>query len=259
MAALLPHDLSWIQAHAPDDGSVRITELSSSYVTIGLWGPKARDVLSQVTDDDLSNDTFPYYTGQQIEVGAIPVTALRISYVGELGWELYTRTEYATALWDKLWEVGQAFNMVMVGGGAFDSLRLEKGYRLWGADIHTDYNPYEAGIGWAVKLKKDDFIGKESLEKIKMNGVTRKLCCLTLDTGGVLMGKEPVVKNGKKLGYVTSANYGYSVGKFIAYAYLPIEHAQAGEQVEIMYFNEPISATVSDEPLFDKGMARLKG
>src|SRR5262249_25138452 len=155
------------------------------------------------------------------------------SYAGELGWELYTPTEYALRLWDVLWEAGQPAGVIAAGSGAFDSLRLEKGYRLWGTDIHTDYTPYEAGIDWAVRLGKGDFIGRQALIKVKESGIMRKLCCLTLDEPGVALGKEPILHNGTPVGYVTSANYGYSVGKFIAYAYLPLSCAAVGSQVEL--------------------------
>ncbi len=231
---ILPHDMGWMQRYAPDDGSVQITDLSSSYVTIGLWGPKARYVMDVVCEEYSADEPFAYYTGRQMTIDTVPVTALRISYVGEYGWELYTRAEFGARLWDVLWEAGQAHNMVMVGAGAFDSLRLEKGYRLWGADIHTDYNPYEAGIGWAVKLKKDAFVGKEAAAAVKAGGITQKLCCMTVD--GVLMGKEPIMKGSQKIGYVTSTNYGYNVGTHIVYGFVPIEHAEPGTRVEIIYF-----------------------
>ena len=151
--------------------------------------------------------------------------------------------------------------MTAVGGGAFDSLRLEKGYRLWGADIHSEYNPYEAGLGFAVKLNKGDFIGHPALVAAKAQAITRKLCCMTFDDPNVVvMGKEPIFKKGSErvLGYVTSANFGYTVGKSIAYSYLPIELAKEGTKVEIYFFGERYRATVSKEPLYDAAMTRLK-
>ena len=152
--------------------------------------------------------------------------ALRVSYAGELGWEIYTPTEYGLNLWDTLWEAGKSYGIIAAGGGAFDSLRLEKGYRFWGADMHTEYNPYEAGLGWAVKLDKGDFIGREALVRVKEQRMARKLCCMTMDEpGAVLLGKEPIFDGGGRLGYVTSTNYGYSVGKHIAYGYLPVEYS----------------------------------
>jgi glycine cleavage system aminomethyltransferase T len=215
-------------------------------------------VLQRVCDQDVSNEGFPYYTTKHLHIDAVPAYALRVSYAGELGWELYAPTEYALRLWDVLWEAGRPHDLIIAGNGAFDSLRLEKGYRLWGADIHTDYNPYEAGLGWAVKLDKGDFIGRDALVKAKAEGLQKKLCAMTLNNGGVVLGKEPIFSNGTQLGYVSSANYGYSVGKFIAYGYLPISHASVGSQVEIEYFGERLPATVSDEPLFDAKGARMK-
>ncbi|BCX05473.1 MAG: sarcosine dehydrogenase [Candidatus Roseilinea sp.] len=258
---VLPHDLAWIERHAPADDAVVITDVSSAWGKIGLWGPKARDILARVAEEDVSNTAFPYYTMKPLMVDAVPAVALRVSYAGELGWEIYTPVEYALRLWDVLWEAGQDHGLILAGNGAFDSLRLEKGYRLWGSDIHTDYTPFEAGLGWAVKLDKPDFIGREALIRVKESGLRRKLCCLTLEGAGVLMGKEPIFapgEDGKAIGYVTSANYGYSVGKFIAYGYLPIEHADIGTNVEIEYFGERLPATVSAEPLFDPFGARMK-
>jgi dimethylglycine oxidase len=217
----------------------------------------AGHVLREVSDDDVS--TFDYFTARRLAVGSIPALALRVSYVGEPGWEIYCATEYGAGLWDALWKAGQPFGMVAGGSGAFDSLRLEKGYRLWGADLHTDYNPYEAGLGFAVKLDKGDFIGREALTRVKQRGLTRRLCCLTFDDpGAVVVGKEPVLDGDTPLGYVTSANYGYTVGRAIAYAYLPIDHATVGSKAEVQYFDRRYRATVTDEPLYDPKGLRLR-
>jgi glycine cleavage system aminomethyltransferase T/glycine/D-amino acid oxidase-like deaminating enzyme len=252
-------DLAWLQQHAPEDGSVQIRDITSQYGTLGLWGPKAREVLQSVCENDVSNEAFPYFTAQQLIIDTVPVLALRVSYVGELGWELYARGEYCARLWDSLWGAGQPHGIIAGGMGAFDSLRLEKGYRFWGQDIHTEYNPYEAGLGWAVRLKKGDFLGREALLGIKRAGINKKLTCLTLDdSAAVVMGKEPIISNGQKLGYVTSANYGYSIGKCIVYGYLPLEFTSAGTQVDIEYFGERLAATVTGEPLFDPTGERLR-
>jgi glycine cleavage system T protein len=255
----LPHDLAWLQRHAPEDGSVAIADRSSSLVTLGLWGPRARTVLQRVAEQDVSNAAFPYYTARPLTVGAVPAYALRVSYAGELGWELYCPAELGLALWDTLWEAGRPDELIAAGGGAFDSLRLEKGYRLWGADIHTDYTPLEAGIGWAVRLDKGDFIGRDALIRQRELGLSRKLCCLRIDQpGAVLLGKEPILSGGEAVGYVTSANYGYSVGALIAYGYLPVALSHPGSAVTVEYFGEPLRAVVSEEPLFDRAMVRLK-
>jgi dimethylglycine oxidase len=257
--ALLPHDLAWIEQHAPTDGSVCVADHSSTYTPIGLWGPHARRVLQKITDHDVSNAAFPYYTTQELEVGAIPVTALRISYAGELGWELYTRAEFALGLWDALWEAGRAFEMIVAGAGAFDSLRLEKGYRLWGQDIHPDANPYAAGIGWAVRLNKGDFIGRDALVHVKEAGVQQRLCCLTFDAlDGMALGKEPIFAGNQCVGYVTSTNYGYAVGKHILYGYLPVEHAAPGTKLAVETFGVRHAATIVEEPVYDAQMSKLR-
>ena len=160
-AATGMRDLTWIRRQLPEDGSIQLQDTSSSLCGVGLWGPLAREVLKQVCDDDVTNEAFPYFTAQYLTIDHLPVLALRLSYAGELGWEIYTSTETGLRMWDVLWEAGQSSGMIALGSGAFDSLRLEKGYRLWGADIHTDYNPYEAGLGWSVDLDKGDFLGEK--------------------------------------------------------------------------------------------------
>jgi len=160
-------------------------------------------------------------------------------------WEIYTETGYGLSLWDTLWEGGKEFGLIPAGGAEFDSVRLEKGYRLWGSDIHTEYNPLEAGLGFALKLDKDDFLGKEALLKIKENGLKRKLSRMYFDEPGrIVMGKELILSNDKTVGYVTSSNYGYTIGKGIAYGYLPVELARVGTHVEILYFGRKHSTTV---------------
>ena len=252
-------DFKWIRSHIPDDGSAHITDVSSSLCAIGLWGPQARELLRKVTEADIDNASFRYVTAKSFNINDIPALTIRISYVGELGWEIYTPVEYGQSLWDVLWEAGQPYGIIAAGSAAFDSLRLEKGYRLWGNDIHTDYNPYEAGIGFAVKMNKGDFIGKDALLEIRDKGLTRKLSCLALnDPDRVVMGKEPIMQGNRVLGYVTSASYGHSIGRGIAYGYLPLDHAESGMQVDIVYFGEKITATVQNEPLYDHQNAKLR-
>lgn len=253
------HDKAWISSHLPDDGSVTITDESTKWCCIGVWGPMARELMRNATDDDVSSTGFPYLRARHISVGEIPALALRISYVGELGWEVYAPFEFGRKLWDELWNAGRHIGVMAAGLGAFDSLRLEKGYRLWGNELHTDYNPFEAGIGFAVRMRKGDFIGRDALRDSHANGLTRKLCCLILDLpDSVLMGKEPIFIGDDVVGYVTSANYGYSIDAGIAYGYLPVEHSDVGTSVEIEYFGERYPATVSEEPLWDPASERLK-
>jgi glycine cleavage system aminomethyltransferase T/glycine/D-amino acid oxidase-like deaminating enzyme len=252
------HDLAWIRSRLPREGSVHISDISSRYCGIGLWGPDARQTLSAVCNNDVSNKGFPYFTAREIWIGTVPAIALRVSYIGELGWEIYTPAEYGPGMWDLLWEAGRTFGMFALGGGAFNSLRLEKGYRLWGVDIHTDYNPFEAGLEWAVKLAKGNFSGRDALVEFAEHPLNRKLACLTLDSqDSVLLGKEPVLKDDSVVGHVTSTDYGYSVGKHIAYSYLPVEYCPPGTAVEIEYFGNRLPATVSDEPLYDPKRKRL--
>ena len=220
------HDLSWIRSQMPTDGSVYVNDITSSRCCIGVWGPRARDLVQQVSENDFSNEAFPYLTAQQVIMGDIPVLALRVTYVGELGWEIYAPMEYGLKLWDTLWQAGKPLGLLAAGYRAIESLRLEKGYRYWSTDIHSEYNPYEAGLGFAVKLQKGDFLGKAALEHIKAQGVTRKLCCLVLDDPrAVALGGEPFLdSDGERvLGHVTSAGYGYTVRQSIAYGYLPVE------------------------------------
>lgn len=252
-------DLAWLRRLRPANGSVTISEVTSASAAIGLWGPHARDVLQGVTDMDVGNEAFPYFTAQDLWIAEVPVLAVRISYVGELGWELYCPTEYGLYLWDILWGAGQAYGIIAAGNGALNSLRLEKGYRSWGSDIHSEYTPYEAGLGWAVRLDKGDFIGREALQQHKAAGSARKLCCLTFDkSDGVALGCEPILADDTVIGYVTSADYGYTIGKFILYGYLPLAYARAGTQVEVEYLGTRFPATVQQEPLYDPRMEKIK-
>jgi dimethylglycine oxidase len=252
------HDLAWLRAQVRDGERVRIFDGSSRSFVLGLFGPKARDVLSATTEDDVSNDAIPYMTGREIEIGEVPVFAQRISYVGELGWELYGPFEMGARVWDRLWEAGREHGLIAAGLGAFDSLRLEKGYRLWGQDIGTEYDPISAGLGFAVKWDKD-FQGKQALERIRDEGPAKRLSAMTLDDPrAVVLGKEPIRRGDDVVSYATSANYGFSIGRGIVYGYLPSAIAQEGTPVEVEYFGERIAATVAADPLFDPKGARLK-
>jgi len=254
------HDIAWLRAHVRDGERVTITERTGSLFALGLWGPKAREVLRSVADADVTNDAFPYMTAKYLNVGEVgPVWAQRISYAGELGWELYGQFAMGDRAWGLLWEAGQEHGIVAAGLGAFDTLRLEKGYRLWGQDIHTEYDPFEAGLGFAVKMDKD-FHGKDALERRLEAGPARKLSCITLDEPShVVMGKEPIRANGAVVGSVTSAGYGYSIGRCIAYGYLPAELAVEGTELEVEYFGERLRAQVASEPLWDPKGERLRG
>ncbi len=254
-----PLDLAWLRQHLPADGSVCVQDITASLCCLGVWGPLARDLLQPLSEQDFSQAAFPYFTAQSVSIGAAPALAQRVSYVGELGWELYAPAEYGLYLWDLLWQAGQALGILAGGRGAFDSLRLEKGYRLWGVDLHTEHNPYEAGLGFVVNFDKGDFIGREALLHAKTQGLTRRLCALRLDDPSQLvLGKEPIFSGEQVIGYVTSANYSYSLGHGIAYGYLPLDFAAPGTPVTIAYFGERYAATVSPEPFYDPKNLKLK-
>jgi 4-methylaminobutanoate oxidase (formaldehyde-forming) len=200
-------------------------------------------------------------TAKHITVGDVPALASRVTYVGELGWEFYCPMEYGLRLWDTLWDAGQPEGLVAAGYKAIDTLRLEKGYRYWSAEISPDYTPFEAGLGFAVKLdKKSDFIGKEALAKQQKDGIKRKLCCMTLaDSRTIALGKEPIrTKDGKTLSWVASGGFGYSVEKSMAYAYLPIEYSKPGTKLEIEFFGEPMEVEVVQSPLWDPKGEKIK-
>jgi glycine cleavage system aminomethyltransferase T len=247
------------QSAADPSQWAHVADITGSTCCIGLWGPLAREVIGKVSTADLSNDGLKYFRTKEISVGGIPVTAMRLSYVGELGWELYTTAEYGLKLWDLLFEAGQEHGIVAAGRGAFNSMRLEKGYRLWGTDMTSEHHPYQSGLGFSVAKDKVGFVGAEALAARKEEPATRELRCLTVDDGtSIVLGKEPVYVDGLAAGYVTSAAYGYSVRKPIAYAWLP-SAVSVGDSVEIEYFGRRVAATVTAEPLFDPGMERLRG
>ena len=250
------HDLAWLGSQIRDDERVWIANMTDHRFCMGLWGPRARDVLAAVTDTDVSNEAFRYMTMCPLAVGEAPCFAQRISYVGELGWELYGPIEMGARVWDLLWEAGREHGLIAGGLGAFDSLRLEKGYRLWGQDINTEHTPFEAGLGFAVKMDKD-FQGRDAL-RAKTEPAER-LACMTLDDPDVVvMGKEPILADGRVVSYVTSANYGYSIGRGIVYGYLPADLTEAGTPVEVQYFDQGVAATVAAEPLWDPRGERLR-
>jgi dimethylglycine oxidase len=254
-----PADLAWMRLHLPDDGRVHLHDTTLGTCCVGVWGPRARELVQSLSEDDMSNAALPYFRARPIFAGEVPVLAQRVSYVGELGYELYADAAYGLRLWDLLWQAGEQYGVVAAGRAAFECMRLEKGYRLWGVDMHSEHTPYEAGLGFTVKLDKGDFIGREALLRAREHGPRRKLCCLVLDNPAVVvMGKEPVWAAGRVAGYVTSATYGYSVQRSFAYAWLPADLAGAGMPVEIEFFGERHSATVAREPLFDPQGVRLK-
>ena len=254
------HDRSWITRHLPPDGSVQVHDVTSAYACFGIWGPRARDILQPLVPQDLGNDAFPYMTLQDLTVGHVPVRALRVTYVGELGWELYCPTEYGLGLWRALWEAGEPHGMVAGGYRAIDSMRVEKGYRVWGADITPDETPYEGSVGFCVKLDKEGgFMGRDALARGEGGRAAKALVAILLeDPRSVALGNEPVRIDGEICGRVTTGGYGYTLERSIAYAYVPPDHAEPGTAVEVEIFGQWIAGETAAEPLFDPKMERIK-
>ena len=252
-------DLDHLRRRAAGDDTVRVRDITGGTCCIGVWGPLARDLVAPLSDDDFSHEGLKFFRATSAHIAGIPVTAMRLSYVGELGWEIYTSAEYGAKLWDVLYEAGRPLGVVAAGRAAFNSLRLEKGFRSWGADMTTEHDPYSAGLGFAVRPRtKGDFVGRAAIEELDPEAATRRLTCLTIDDGrSVVLGHEAVLVDGEPAGYVTSAAYGYTIGAPVAYAWLPAG-LPVGSAVEIQYFDRRIPASVAAEPLFDPEMSRIR-
>lgn len=273
-----PRDSHWFRKHLPDDGSVVWEDKTSDICTIGLWGPNARAVMEKVTDDDVSDEGLPYGSSKEITIGSIPARLLRISYVGEFGWEIYTEMENGPALWDALWGAGQEYGIVPVGAGVYGTTgRLEKGYRLMGAELESEYSPVEAGLA-RPRVKAADFIGKAAYLEARAEEPAAVMCTLTMEshtsdsgmarfpTGGnepiLTLGGDRILDVKGRVSRVTSAGAGPSVGKYLLLAYLPPEHAVEGTELQVMYMNElyPVKVAVAGStPLFDSENQRMKG
>ena len=243
------HDASWIRRHLPGDGSVRLSDVTSRWACFAIWGPRAHEILSSLTPDPLD---FGYMRMGSISLGSVPVRALRVTFVGESGWELYAPTEYGSGLWRALWQAGEPHGLRACGYRAIDSLRLEKGYRVWAADITPEETPLEAGLGFCVRKDKE-FIGSDALGEPR-----HRLRCVVLeDPRSVALGNEPVSVDGEVIGRVTSGGYGYTVQRSIAYAYLPVD-VGVGSAVEIDIFGRSVAGEVAREPLFDPPGERVR-
>ncbi len=256
-AAFGAHDMGWIRSNSPTDGSVVIRDLTSARAVINLCGPRARDVLAKVSEDDVTNHAFSYLRCREITIGAAPVLALRVSYIGELGWELHVPTEYAAHVYDVLAQAGEEFAIIDAGYRTIDTMRMEKGYLYWSTDITPDITPWEAGLSWRVNLNKGDFIGRDALVAQRAAGVERKLCTFTLESMAYPVSGEAIIANDKVVGFTTSANFGHSIGKPIAYGYLPVAVAEQTDFI-IEVYGEPIPATRHDGPLYDPTGSRLR-
>jgi glycine cleavage system aminomethyltransferase T/glycine/D-amino acid oxidase-like deaminating enzyme len=271
-----PRDFKWFSDNLPEDGSASLLDVTSALCTVGVWGPRARDLVASVTDADMSHEGFPFVRCRDIQVGPVRVLASRISYVGELGWELYAPMEQGQALWDVLWEAGRPLGVIPAGIGVYGTTgRIEKGYRLFGAELESEYSVVEAGMQRPT-VKDADFVGKQAYVRHREAEPAALLCTLTVDdptsSSGVkryMMGREPILTpDGERIvdakgrgSYVTSAGSGPSVGKHVLMAYLPPQHAVEGNALQVLYMGERYPVTVAvagSRPLFDPENARIR-
>jgi glycine cleavage system aminomethyltransferase T/glycine/D-amino acid oxidase-like deaminating enzyme len=269
-------DKKWFTDHLPADGTAQLSDVTTGWTTLGLWGPRARDILESVTSDDVSHAGFPFAACRTIEIDTLRVLASRISYVGDLGWELYVPMEQGARLWDIVWEAGRAHGAAPVGIGVYGTTgRLEKCYRAYGFELETEYNVVEAGMS-GPKVKDDDFVGRDAHLRHREEEPAATLCTLTVDdhtssegTKRYMLGREPVqTRAGEPLvdrkgrrSYVTSAGAGPSVGKHLLMAYLPPEQAVVGTELAVEYLGERYPVTVAiagPTPVFDPENSRIR-
>jgi sarcosine dehydrogenase len=253
-------DLGWLRLHLPEDGSVEVTDVTEQLAVVSVWGPAARRTVGRVSRSDLSTAAFPYLASRLIDVGGVDVRANRVSFAGELGYELVIPRAAAGRVWDAVLEAGRDVGIAPVGYYALNTLRLEKGYCSWGEDIGPDDTPLEAGLGFCVRFDKGDFIGREALLRQRAEGIRRRLVPLVLDGEAcVLWGGEAVVVDGRRVvGRVRSAGYGHTLGVNIALAYLPVELAVPGRRVAVDAFGHLVPAEVRRSPLYDPRGERLR-
>ena len=240
------HDSEWIKKHMPKDGSVIMREITSAYAMLNVIGPKSRKLLEKASSNDISNEAFGFSRCKDLSIGYAQATALRVTYVGELGYELYIPTEFAVHVYETLWEAGQEFNVKNAGYRAIDSLHFEKGYSYWSSEITPEYTPFDAGLGFCVDLDKENFIGRDALIKAKNKAQEQVLATFTLehDSPVRVRGSEPIVYKGEVLGVTTSGGYGYTVGKTILYGYIPVEHADHDSDYEIEVYKKIYKAKI---------------
>ena len=253
------HDLDWMRRHMPEDGGVVIDNVTMDYGTLVVAGPRAREVLAKLTEADLSNAAFPWLSAQEITVGNVRAWALRINYVGELGWELHHPIAHQLALYEALMAAGEASGIANFGTRAMDSLRLEKGYRAWGTELTTEVTPLEAGLDRFIRLDKGDFIGREALVEAKRKGFKWKCVCLTVEADDTdAYPNQPVLVDGKVEGIVTSGGYGHVVEQSIALAYVNLPYTAPGTALAIDILGQLRPAKVVEAPLYDPENLRLR-
>jgi 4-methylaminobutanoate oxidase (formaldehyde-forming) len=259
------HDFAWIARNIPEEADARLLDVTSAYAVLSLMGPKSRDVLATATDADVGNAGFPFGTWRELMIAGAPVKALRVTYVGELGWELHLPVEYAPAVYEALMAAGRPHRIANAGYRAIESLRLEKGYRAWGSDIGPDHTPFEAGLGWAVKMKQNvPFLGRDALAEQAGKPLRKKLAGFTVDDPEiVLLGRETIFRDGRQVGWLTSGGYGYSVGLNIGYGYVRNAEGVSTEYLtsgayELEIATERVPAKLHLAPLYDPRMERVK-
>jgi dimethylglycine dehydrogenase len=258
-AAAERHDLDVMQRNLPADGSVRIDLLTQSMGVLVLAGPRSRDVLKKVTDADLSNEKFPWLSGQEIMIGEAPVRALRVNFVGELGWELHHPLTNQNYIFDQLMAAGQEFGIRPFGIRAMDSLRIEKSYKYWRGDIFTEFSAWESGLERFVHLNKGEFIGREALVKQQQQGIPRKFVTIEVDaTDSDPWGNEPLFIGKTMVGRTTSGAYGFTIGKSLAVGYVETANAKPGTALEIQMLGERHKARIIPDSPWDPENARLR-
>jgi 4-methylaminobutanoate oxidase (formaldehyde-forming) len=257
-------DYDWIQRHLPDDACAYLTDVTSAYTMLAVMGPKARDLLSCLTDADLSNEAFPFATAREINVAYARPLAIRMSYVGELGWELYIPTEFSNNVFDALVDDGRNLNLKLVGLHALDSLRLEKGYKHWGADITPNSTPLEAGLGFCAKMDKKAFIGKEALARQKASGLTKKLVMFSIqDPQPLIYHDEPIYRDGNLISENTHGAYSHLLGCSVGMCYLKKSEGVRDDWImsgkyEINVAGKLFPIQIHLEPVYDPQNKRLR-
>jgi len=259
------HDFDWISRQIPQGLDARLLDVTSSNSVLALMGPRSRQVLERLTTDEVGNDGFAFGQARRLSIAGAPVLALRVTYVGELGWELHVPTEFAATLYDALMVAGAEFGIANAGYRAIETLRLEKGYRAWGSDIGPDHTPLDAGLGWAVKLKGGKpFLGRDSLEQQRLAPLKKSLCTFTVDDPAVvLIGRETIYRNGERAGWLSSGGFGHSIGKAIGMGYVRREqgidrdYLLAGDY-SLEVATERVPCKLHLAPLYDPSMARVK-